>query len=542
MHPIHRRRRTRRLSLALSTTALLGFAPSALADTTVSVENGPFAPGLNGKHVFVHDTPSLFDEPMQVNVVHVSGQFRVTDAVGTMHAGSGCAIVGAEARCTDTGFLGLLIQGGNKSDVLTNSTDLVAQFKGDGGNDDLHGGSVRDFMDGQQGNDDEFGRLGPDVFGAEPGSDRLEGDDGTDTVNYVAATAKVSIQMDDTDANDGIAGEEDRILETEVARGSRFGDNIDGSNEPNTLAGNGGDDHIRGRNGDDRMDGGDGADIIDGDDGTDTANYESRVAGVNVTLDNNDDDGNAADGPAGARDDVTDQTENVEGGAGNDALAGTSVANELIGNGGADILSGGGGDDVLDGGIGSDTLNGSAGSDSLDGGPQDDTLDGGDANDVIDGGDDADRLLYQSRTEDITVTLDSGTADDGGATDDVAGVRDDARNVEKVTTGSGNDVVTGDASAEEFVTNDGDDTLIGNEGPDTLTGGPGNDGLSGGPGLDKLNTKDDETDAPIPPISCGEDLDEPVLDELIADIEDVFANPDVTVLGNPAECEVITAT
>ncbi|HEY5800455.1 MAG TPA: DUF4214 domain-containing protein, partial [Burkholderiaceae bacterium] len=48
------------------------------------------------------------------------------------------------------------------------------------------------------------------------------------------------------------------------------------------------------------------------------------------------------------------QIENALGGAGNDALTGTRLANELTGGAGNDTLTGGGGDDLLNGGAGID--------------------------------------------------------------------------------------------------------------------------------------------------------------------------------------------
>jgi methionine-rich copper-binding protein CopC len=55
--------------------------------------------------------------------------------------------------------------------------------------------------------------------------------------------------------------------------------------------------------------------------------------------------------------------ENAVGGAGNDVIAGNSVANRLVGNAGNDQISGLEGDDVLEGGAGNDTLDGGAGND-----------------------------------------------------------------------------------------------------------------------------------------------------------------------------------
>ena len=59
------------------------------------------------------------------------------------------------------------------------------------------------------------------------------------------------------------------------------------------------------------------------------------------------DDGNATDGPAGARDNVDTTVENLLGGSGDDSLTGSAVANRLTGGLAADRLNGLGGNDTL---------------------------------------------------------------------------------------------------------------------------------------------------------------------------------------------------
>ena len=69
--------------------------------------------------------------------------------------------------------------------------------------------------------------------------------------------------------------------------------------------------------------------------------------------------------------------ENAWGGAYNDVLLGSSVANELVGMGGHDRIEGRAGDDRLRGDAGNDTLDGGEGQDEIWGGAGDDVMTGG---------------------------------------------------------------------------------------------------------------------------------------------------------------------
>jgi hypothetical protein len=176
------------------------------------------------------------------------------------------------------------------------------------------------------------------------------------------------------------------------------------------------------------------------------------------------------------------------------------------------MLTGSGGPNVIDGGPGADTLNGGDGADllidtgndawgdTLNGGAGDDVLgDAGEGGDSYNGGDGEDVLIaYASRSDNITVSL-NGTADDGGAGEgDNVGT-----DVEDVTTGGGNDNLTGNAADNELSGGSGADTidggggndgLHGGSGADTLDGGAGRDTLDGGAGADTLKSRDGETD------------------------------------------------
>ncbi len=138
-------------------------------------------------------------------------------------------------------------------------------------------------------------------------------------------------------------------------------------------------------------------------------------------------------------------------------LMGTSRANTINGTGGDDILSGLGGND---------TLNGLGGNDRLLGGDGNDLLSGGLGDDILDGGAGTDTVTYAGQAESVTVSLAVTTAQATG----MAG-SDQLINVENLIGGNGNDVLTGNADANN---------LNGGAGDDFITGGAGNDTLAGG--------------------------------------------------------------
>ncbi|MGE0741153.1 MAG: peroxidase family protein [Hyphomonadaceae bacterium] len=205
----------------------------------------------------------------------------------------------------------------------------------------------------------------------------------------------------------------------------------------------------------------------------------------------------------------------ANGGSGNDTLNGLAGNDVLNGENGNDILNGGDGDDVLDGGNNNDTINGGNGDDvinyTMGGGT--DVVNGGAGNDrlnligtagsntlnvVFAGGvltsvmggaitsieqvhadmaDANDLLDYTTTTANVTVNLTTGVAS-GFAS---------ITSIERATGGSGNDSLTGTATANILTGGGGNDTLNGLDGNDTLEGGEGADTLNGGAGGDTVN-------------------------------------------------------
>ncbi|HBP6859604.1 TPA: type I secretion C-terminal target domain-containing protein, partial [Legionella pneumophila] len=145
-------------------------------------------------------------------------------------------------------------------------------------------------------------------------------------------------------------------------------------------------------------------------------------------------------------------------------LLGRDTSNDtIIGNDGNDILIGLGGNDTLSGGNGDDILAGGAGNDTLDGGAGNDTA------------------TYIDATAGVTVSLNTGSAQNtvGAGTDTLT-------NIENLTGSKFNDTLTGNNSANTIKGLEGNDTISGLGGNDTLDGGSGDDVIIGGLGDDIL--------------------------------------------------------
>jgi Ca2+-binding RTX toxin-like protein len=142
----------------------------------------------------------------------------------------------------------------------------------------------------------------------------------------------------------------------------------------------------------------------------------------------------------------------------------------IIGNSSANRLEGTLEDETLFGRGGNDTLIGATGNDALYGGL---------GNDRIDGGQGTDRAYFTGNVA-TTVNLSITTAQNTGHGSD------SIINVEHVTSGRGNDRLTGNSAGNSLVSNAGNDTLIGGAGNDALNGGAGSDLLNGGSGADNF--------------------------------------------------------
>jgi Ca2+-binding RTX toxin-like protein len=131
------------------------------------------------------------------------------------------------------------------------------------------------------------------------------------------------------------------------------------------LMGGAGDDRLVGGSGDDLLTGEFGADVLLGGGGSDTADYSETSARSSVRADLDGatgDDGGPEDGPAGARDTIGADVENLQGTIRDDVLIGNAGPNTLNAVGGHDLLQGLGGNDQLTG-RGGGTIDGGANTD-----------------------------------------------------------------------------------------------------------------------------------------------------------------------------------
>lgn len=127
-----------------------------------------------------------------------------------------------------------------------------------------------------------------------------------------------------------------------IASGGPGNDDLAGIGDYAILAGGDGDDQLTTfANGSD----------VNGGAGTDTVHYETAVDPLNISLDDQ-----PNDGFSGATQNIHSDIENVVAGSGNDVLTGDGAANRLDGGDGNDQIDGQGGADDLRGGAGTDTI------------------------------------------------------------------------------------------------------------------------------------------------------------------------------------------
>lgn len=186
---------------------------------------------------------------------------------------------------------------------------------------------------------------------------------------------------------------------------------------------------------------------------------------------------------AGNGDDTVSSTVavNVDGGSGNDRLAGSSIADALYGGEGRDVVRGNGGDDALRDGratrvIPPDRFDGRFFPSEL--GPAAPVAA---ERDVFDGGAGTDTLGYEGRRRGVIADL--------ARTDRHAGTRgerDSLRGLERLEGGNGGDRLMGDHSANTLLGSEGDDVLIGRGGDDELELGAGANRGRGGAGDDTV--------------------------------------------------------
>ncbi len=343
---------------------------------------------------------------------------------------------------------------GNAESLSSAPSSVVGDlFTGTPGADIFDGTDGDDVADGLGGDDTLNGNAGNDVLAGSGGADTLDGGDGVDTASYAGSAAGVKVDLLNGTAIGGDAAGDTFIsienvtgsASNDTLFGNALGNVLSGGNGHDVLAGRGGNDTLDGGAGDDTVNGGNGADTLIGGDGIDTLTTVTNGAAQKIDLLANTITGGDSTG------DTISGFENVTTGSGNDLLLGSNDANVIVAGGGNDTLVGRGGNDTLDGGEGNDTVNGGNGTDVLIGGNGNDTLD------------------TTSTGAAQAVDLEAQTITGGDSTGDTIS------GFENVRTGSGADLLSGNAVANVLDGGAGNDTLNGKDGADTLTGGDGQD-------------------------------------------------------------------
>ena len=311
--------------------------------------------------------------------------------------------------------------------------DTIAGGKG---SELLLGGEGNDSIDGNGGNDLALLGAGDDTFVWDPGdgSDTIEGQDGTDTMLFNGANVaervglsanrnRLEFVRDPGNVTMDTAGVE-RVDFNALGGADLVGisdlSGTDVSNVNVDLAGT-----LGGATGDGQAD----SVTVDGTNGNDSINVSGDASGVAVS------------GPAALvairHQEPTDGLA-VNGLGGNDAISAAALAAQAItltldGGTGDDTIAGARGVETAFGGEGNDTIDGNGGNDAAFLGAGDDTFvwDPGDGSDTIDGEDGLDRMLFNGANAAEKIEL-SPNGSRLRFTRDVAGITMDTTGVELV--------------------------------------------------------------------------------------------------------------
>ncbi len=363
--------------------------------------------------------------PAQVTSVFVFG-FDGDDTIQINSLANGTALTAYGMNGNDT----LQVSAAVTQGVTLNGAAGNDLLIGGSSNDALLGGSDNDWLNGGEGSDILTAGAGNDVYAFSDGAvNQLDtivelASEGTDTLNFTALTATVTVNLTSDTA---LAIMAHRIVQVGSAGQSANLENVSGGSGNDFITGNASNNLLSGNGGNDTLIGGDGSDQLDGGEGNDL----------------------------------------LKGGNQGDVLLGGAGADYLMGEAGFDLLDGGDGFNTLVGGTEGDTYRFSAA--TID---QIDTI-------VELAGEGIDSLNFAALTTAVNVNLTSDSATATMAHRIVQTGASQSANFENVTGGSGNDQITGNSADNVLLGNNGNDTLSGGAGHDILLGGAGNDTLKG---------------------------------------------------------------
>ena len=439
----------------------------------------------------------------------VSATWIPLDVSGTPASAGGKDLIYA-GDGNDTCYGGLdddTIFGGTGDDHCEGNNGADTMY-GESGDDELIGGGFQEASAGVGYPD------GVDTVNGGTGADVITGD------NAIVTTVSAASSTDTVKGRGFVNGHSITLLDLGYSptAGTSAGDILHGNDGNDVIYGQGGNDAINGDANDDYAEGGPGQDTIAGDAGNDdlvggssTVDHGAGAARVgqpdvgdiingnsesDVVIGDNGKvlrDGTPAS-PLTNRPGMTPQRAIVlydltgsgatAAAAGNDVVNGDDGVDVILGQGGDDRLKGNAGDDYVEGDQGSDFVEGDSGGDDLVGGSstvqsgvaaavvgQTDTADaiyGGPGDDVITG----DNALVLRNNGRSSTTDRLGTA--------AAGTRLAARTINLYDLSGATPLVA--PAASQF----GDDRLSGGSGNDVVYGQDGNDQMSGGPNADYL--------------------------------------------------------
>jgi Ca2+-binding RTX toxin-like protein len=460
--------------------ATLAVALAALAATAGPADAAASSASINGKTATVN-----LDRADDNETVSVSGGLLVHTATGggLNSASDWDSVAPGDQTVPADGTFSVSVSGSDGNDsitVLAKSTEIADVFLDGGvGDDVLTGADTSDSLDGGDGNDRLVGAKGTDKMNGGAANDTLvwNNGDGSDTMNGDAG-------------NDGV----------EVNGSSTLGDMF-------TLAPNAGRVTFQRTN------------LV-------PFTLDASAERLQVNGLGGNDSMTASDG-VGALTLLS-----VDGGAGDDTVAGSDGPDLVLGGEGNDVLSGGGGSDRIVGDRGTDTMNGGAGDDTL-------VWNNGDGTDVVNG--DAGR-------DDVEVNGAPAAGDAFTVQPNGARIRFDRANLVpfSIDIGSsetmhanglgGDDSITvGEVGSYEVTAagGSGNDTLTGGDSPETMLGGTGNDTINPGGGIDVVSADEgddhvDVRDRTVDVARGGDGTDSVVADQGKLDVLDGFESVDRT--------------